>query len=213
MFTRKLLSVLLLLSAIATQAQKNFSYLPENPKPGDVITFTYEPAGDIANTILPVEGVIYQMGTRGRKADDLVMEKKAGKYTGSFTTDTAMSFVYLGFTADKKFDNNFNEGYTILLYENNLPRKGGYSSKATFYQFLGSQQAGIEASNEKALAAMEKEIELNPDSRKAFLNTYIRLQTIVNKDEAANIVQKEIESLQKVGMKDERDNNNLEFDY
>ena len=213
MFTRKLLSVLLLLSAIATQAQKNFSYLPENPKPGDVITFTYEPAGNIANTILPVEGVIYQMGTRGRKADDLMMEKKAGKYTGSFTTDTAMGFVYLGFTADKKFDNNFNEGYTILLYENNLPRKGGYSSKATFYQFLGSQQAGIEASNEKALSAMEKEIELYPDSRKAFLNTYIRLQTLVNKDEAAKIVQKEIESLLKVGLKDESDYNNLESLY
>ena len=213
MFTRKLLSVLLLFSAIATQAQKNFSYLPENPKPGDVITFTYEPAGDIANTILPVEAVIYQMGTRGRKADDLVMEKKAGKYTGSFSTDTAMGFVYLGFTADKKFDNNFNEGYTILLYENNLPRKGGYSSKATFYQFLGSQQAGIEASNEKALAAMEKEIELYPDSRKAFLNTYIRLQTLVNKDEAAKIVQKEIESLLKIGIKDESDYNNLESLY
>ena len=213
MFTRKLLLVLLLLSAIATQAQKNFSYLPENPKPGDVITFTYEPSGDIANTILPVEGVIYQMGTRGRKADDLMMEKKAGKYTGSFSTDTAMGFVYLGFTADKKFDNNFNEGYTILLYENNLPRKGGYSSKATFYQFLGSQQAGIEASNEKALAAMEKEIELYPDSRKAFLNSYIRLQTLVNKDEAAKIVQKEIESLLKIGIKDESDYNNLESLY
>ena len=213
MFARKILPVLLLLFAIAAQAQKNFTYTPENPKPGDVITFFYEPAGDIANTILPVEGSLYQIGTRGRKADDLVMEKKAGKYTGSFTTDTSMNFIYLAFSADKKLDNNFNEGYTILLYENNQPRKGAYFNKASFFQFLGPQYAGIEANNNKALAAMEKEFEFYPDNRKLYLYTYVRLQTLLKKEDAAKIVQKEIESLLKAGLKEEVDYSNLEVLY
>src|SRR4026209_1644826 len=135
MFTKQFFTALLLLSAITLTAQKNFTYTPEKPKPGDVITFTYEPGGDIANTIKQVEGVMYQSGSRGRKADDIVMEKKAGKYTGTIRTDTAMSFVYLAFSSDKKFDNNFNDGFTILLHENDKPRSSAYFNLASFYQF------------------------------------------------------------------------------
>ena len=51
MFYQKLFTALLLFVAVATQAQQKFTYTPEKPKPGDVITFTYEPAGDIANTL------------------------------------------------------------------------------------------------------------------------------------------------------------------
>jgi len=212
MTTKRVLLVVLLFTAITTQAQKNFTYIPEKPKPGDVITFTYEPAGDIANTIKPVEGVLYQVGKRANKADDLVMEKKAGKYTGTFTTDTAMGFLYLGFKSDKKFDNNFNEGYYIQLYENDKPRDGSYFSKSGYYQYMG-RQVGLDPNNEKALEAIEKEIELYPDNRKTYLFTLVRLQTLVKKDDAQKIVQKEIESILKTGLKEETDYSNLENLY
>lgn len=213
MLTRKFLTLLLLLITVAVQAQKNFSYTPENPKPGDVVSFTYEPAGDIANTILPVEGVVYQVGTTGRKADDLLMERKAGKYSGSFTVDPAMNFVYFAFTADKKFDNNYNEGYSILVYENGKPRGGAYFNKASFYQYLGPQQSGIEANNEKAMANMDKEIELYPENKKKYLYSYVRLQGTLKKDEVQKIYQKEIEALLKGGLKEETDYSNLESLY
>jgi thiol-disulfide isomerase/thioredoxin len=212
MFTKQLFTTLLLLITIALTAQKNFTYSPEKPKAGDVITFTYEPGGDIANTIKPVDGVVYQMGKRGSKADDIVMEKKAGKYTGAITTDTAMNFLYLGFSADKKFDNNFNEGYFIQLYENDKPRDGSFSSLAGFYQYNG-RQVGLDANNEKALAAFEKEFELYPNNKKNNLYSYVRLQTVIKKDDASKIVQKEIESLIKSGLKEEIDYNNLENLY
>jgi len=54
MLYQKFFTALLLIASITLKAQKNFTYTPEKPKPGDVITFTYEPAGDIANTIKPV---------------------------------------------------------------------------------------------------------------------------------------------------------------
>lgn len=209
---QKLFTALLLITSITLKAQKNFTYTPEKPKPGDVIRFTYEPAGDIANTILPVEGIIYQMGKNAKKADDLVMERIAGKYTGSFTTDTAAGFVYFGFTADKKMDNNFNEGYTILLYENEKPREGTYSSQSMFYQSMG-RQVGLEPNNEKALAAIEKEIELYPGNKKTYNNSRVKLQTLVKKDDALKIVQKEIESALKAGLKEESDYSNLEALY
>jgi len=212
MFTRKFIAALLLITTVTAKSQKNFIYAPEKPKPGDKITFTYEPAGDIANTIKPVEGVVYQMGKRGTKADDIVMEKKAGKYTGTITTDTAMGFLYFGFTADKKFDNNFNEGYYIQLYENDKPRDGSYMAKANLYQYAG-RQVGIDVNNEKALEAYDKEFELFPDNKKTYLYGYIRLLTQIKKDDAQKIVQKEIESLLKTGLKEETDYSNLENLY
>jgi thiol-disulfide isomerase/thioredoxin len=212
MTIKRFLIPVFLFITILTQAQKNFTYTPEKPKPGDVITFTYEPAGDIANSLKPIEGVVYQNGKRGSKADDIVMEKKGGKYTGTITTDTAMGFLYLGFKSDKKFDNNFNEGYYIHLYENDKPRDGSYFSKSGLYQY-GGRQVGLDANNEKALEAIEKEIELYPDNRKIYLFTLVRLQTLVHQDDAAKIVQKEIESVLKGGLKDETDYNNLENLY
>jgi len=196
------------MASITAQAQKNFTYTPENPKPGDVITFTYEPAGDIANTILPVEGVVYQMGKKGNKADDIVMERKAGKYTGTIKTDPEMNFLYLGFSSDKKFDNNFNEGYSVQLYENDKPVNGSYTSKSFYYMGNG-RQVGLETNNEKALAAMEKEFELYPDNKKTNLYTYARLKGLLKKDDAQKIALSEIESFVKMGLKDETDYNTL----
>ncbi|HMK16936.1 MAG TPA: redoxin domain-containing protein [Chitinophagaceae bacterium] len=212
MFTRKFILALLLIITVTAKSQKNFTYTPEKPKPGDKVTFTYEPAGDIANTIKPIEGVMYQMGKRGNKADDIVLEKNGGKYTGTITTDTAMNFLYFGFTADKKFDNNFNEGYYIQLYENDKPRDGSYLSKASLYQYAG-RQVGIDVNNEKALEAYDKEFESFPDNKKTYSYSYIRLLTQTKKDDAQKIIQKEIESLLKTGLKEEVDYSNLENFY
>ena len=212
MLYQKCITALLLIASITLNAQKNFTYTPEKPKPGDVITFTYEPAGNIANTLKPVEGTVYQSGSRSSKADDLVMEKKAGKYSGSFMADTAMSFVYLSFSADNKLDNNFNEGYTILLYDYDKPRSTANINLSNFFQFNG-RRVGVDANSEKALAAMENEFSLYPDIKKKYLVTYIRLQTLVKKDDAAKIIQKEIESQLRNGLKEEADYSNLESLY
>lgn len=212
MTIKHLLIPALLLIAAATQAQKNFSYSPEKPKPGDEITITYEPAGDLANNIKPVEGVVYQTGNGMNKADDIVMQRKGKKFTGTVKTDTAAAFVYFGFSIDKKFDNNFNDGYYIQLYNNDKPRAASHFGLSNLYQYMG-RQVGIDPNNEKALAAMEKEFELYPESKKTYLTGYVRLQTLVKKDDAQKIAQKEIESILKAGLKEETDYSTLEGLY
>ena len=212
MTTKRFSFLVLLFITITTQAQKNFTYTPDKPKPGDEITITYEPAGDLANNIKPVEGVVYQNGTGLMKADDLVMQRKGGKFTSTIKTDTAASFLYFGFSIDKKFDNNFNEGYYIQLYENDKPREGSYYSLSSFYLY-SIRQVGGDPNNEKALAAVQKEVELYPDKRGKYLYNLVRLQTVTNKEEAPKIIQKEIESLLKAGLKEETDYSNVENLY
>ncbi|MBD0374173.1 MAG: hypothetical protein ICV51_00885, partial [Flavisolibacter sp.] len=194
---------LLLITAVSL-AQKNFTILPEKPKAGDIITFTYEPAGAILGTLKPVEAVAYFNGTKP-DADDIALKKEGKKYTGTIKTDTSQNFIYLGFSADNKWDNNFNEGYYILLNDNDgKVKKGAYNNLAMFYQFMGGQ-VGVERNNEKAMASMEKEMELYPKDRKTWLPQYMRLASNVKKDQAPAMIQKEIEALLKEGLKTEED--------
>jgi thiol-disulfide isomerase/thioredoxin len=211
MFTRKLLPVLFLLSAITVAAQKNFQYTPEKPQAGDKITIIYEPAGDLANILTPVEGIVYLQGNKNA-AEDIILKREGNKYTGTIQTDTSQNFLYLGFSTDQKKDNNYNEGYWIQLYDGDKIKKGSNFSLAQFYQYYGSQ-VGVDKNNEKALSNFEKEFSLYPETRKTYLATYLRLVTSVKKEEAPAIVQKEIEAILKAGLKDETDYNLLENLY
>lgn len=204
MLYKKILTVLFLFSACIAVAQKNFSFHPDKPKAGDVITITYEPAGDIINTPHPVEGIVYNFGSEGQATEDVILKRSGKKYTGTILTDSSQSFLFLGFSANKVFDNNFNEGYWIQLYEDGKLKKDSYANLGLFYQYYGSQ-VGVERNNEKALLAFEKELELNPDARTRHLPSYLRLYGVVNKEEASARVQKEIEATLKNGLKNESD--------
>jgi thiol-disulfide isomerase/thioredoxin len=196
--------LLLLLISGSSFAQQNFSYSPEKPKPGETITITYKTAGDIANTILPVEAIVYQMGQTKQVTDELLLKKTSEGFTASFTTDTSANFIYFSFSADKKFDNNNNEGYTIRLYSDDKPRKGSYISEFMFYQYAGGE-VGVERNNEKAVAAMEAEFKLYPENRKPWIGNYVRLKNNVNKDATNTLALKEIEAIYKAGLNDESD--------
>ena len=111
MMIRKLFTALLLVVAVAASSQTNFVVTPEKPKAGDLITITYEPAGDIANTLKPLEATVMLGKGMTFKADDLVLTKVGTKYTATVQTDTSNNFVAFSFLADGKYDNNYNNGF------------------------------------------------------------------------------------------------------
>lgn len=212
MFTRKLLLAALLLTGTVAIAQKNFSFTPEKPRPGDVIEFTYESAGDLANSIEPVKAVAYEYGTSGRIANDIVLTRKGFRYSGKINTDTSSNLVNIAFYVDKKFDNNSDEGYNIQLYEGDKIRKGSYASLSLFYQFYGTN-AGVTRNNDKALAMIEQELAAFPDDRQNHLPAYLRLMTSLKKPDVNETIQKEIETALKKGLKEEKDYSSLEMLY
>lgn len=212
MFTRKLLSAALLLCCTAVFAQKNFTYTPEKPKPGDIIEFTYESAGDLANSREPVKASVYAFGSQGRTANDITLTRKGYTYTGKIQTDTSQNLVTLAFYVDKKFDINNDEGYYIHLYEGDKIRKGSFASLSLFYQYYASG-AGVTRDNEKALAMLEKEMEAYPEDRQQHLPASLRLMVNLNKPGAGEAVQKEIEDALRKGLTEEKDYSILEQLY
>ena len=212
MQNRKVLLAVLLLFSTAVFAQKNFTYTPDKPKPGDVIEFTYESSGDLANSVEPVQAIVYGFNGKSRTAEELVLKRKGYKYSGTITTDTSQNLINIAFFVDKKFDNNYEDGYYIQLFDGEKIRKGSYASLSQFYQYYSSS-AGVTRNNDKALATIEKEIELYPDSRKDHLPLYLRLMASLKKPGVESTIQNEIESAIKNGLKEEADYNNLEVLY
>lgn len=212
MHMKKILAAVFILFTTVAYAQKNFTYTPEKPKPGDVISFTYQSSGDLANSLEPVEAVVYAYGSKERKADDIVLKRKGFTYTGTITTDSSHSLINIAFNVDKKYDNNYEDGYYIQLYDGENIKKGSYMWLSHFYQYAAST-AGVTRNNDKALAMIEKEMELYPDDRTTNLPRYIRLLLALKKPDANTIIQKEIETGLKNGLGEEADYNNLETLY
>ena len=116
MQTMKLLLLVYAIIPVTVFGQSNFSISPRHPKPGDLVTISYEPAGAIAGTMKPVEGSFYMLGHqvpgfKNLAADDLVMKREGKKYITTIQSDTASNFIYFGFSGNKLFDNSNNEGY------------------------------------------------------------------------------------------------------
>jgi thiol-disulfide isomerase/thioredoxin len=208
----KVLSLALTILTVSVNAQDNFTYTPEKPKAGELITFTYEPAGDIAGTLSPVEAVAYEFGGKTMKAFDITLTKKDGKYTGTLQTDTAGNFLFFSFAADAKFDNNNNDGYKMLLYDGEKIKKGAYANQSLFYQYYGSN-AGVDRDGRKAMQSLEKEFELYPQTKQDNMVAYLRLLSSEDKDKFTTTVQKEIEAALKKGLEKEEDYSYLESLY
>ena len=103
MLSKTILSALLVLTSIFANSQDNFSYTPARPKPGDLVTFEYQPAGDIANSTAPVQAVAF-VNRNGKPVNalDIPLKKENKKYKGTVQTDTAGNFIYFNFSSNSK---------------------------------------------------------------------------------------------------------------
>lgn len=203
----------LLFCAVQTFGQSNFTFSPQKPQAGDIITISYS-GSQTPDTKdkSPLTALVYTLGSKGQTANDLDLKKSGNNYTGTIKTDTSDNFVFFGFSVGNNFDNNSNKGYWIQLYDGDNLKKGSDLSLSEFYQYYGGN-VGLDADNDKALEALEDEFKANPESKKANLITYTRLYNRVHKDGASAMIQKEIESQIKSGLKDEDDYTTLQNLY
>jgi len=215
MITMKKYQILLCLAILAgsfANAQQNFTCQPSRPRPGDVITVQYTPAGDLANTKEQVEAVYYLFSRNGYKADDLPLKRSGNSYTATITTDTSVNFIQLGFYADKTFDNNFSDGYYIRLWDGDKLCKGCYASLSMVY-FQTGIKTGVDADFKKALTMMEKERSIYPDGFQDYEWKYYYILGKVKKDTLPPMIEKEVEKAMKAGLKTDVDYHRVEMLY
>jgi thiol-disulfide isomerase/thioredoxin len=210
---QNILLLLLCCVTINVYAQTNFTMSPEKPQPGDLVTITYEPAGDLANTTAMVEAVAYQLREKGPyKAIDIKLTRSYGKFKGTFQTDSTGGFLFFNFSVDKKFDNNFNKGYWTYFYKGDSIQRSSNALKASYLLYYFPDYGG-DKDVAKALASYEQEFALYPASKKTFFAGYLRTLNSEKPAEASTVLQKEIESTLKAGLQSEEDYSYVENLY
>lgn len=188
-------------------AQQNLIISPEKPKAGQTITFSYTPTGNLAKPTAVIEGLIYVYENGNRRASDLSLAKNGTSYTFTVKTQPTDDFIQLGFHSGSEFDNNFNEGYILQLFEKGKLKKGSYISLAQYHQFF-SEETGVEANESDALVAMDQEFELYPEQKRTWHKPYFRLVRKVKPEEFQPRLEASIQSALQAGPKTE-----AEFTY
>ena len=210
---KKILLLSFLFYSLNSIGQDHFTFSPLQPKAGDVVTITYIPSAELADTKAPVEAAVYTFNAKKQTAEDITLKKINNQYKGTFRTDSSADFVYFSFSADGKYDNNDNSGYWFPLYQDGKAKAGANLGLAQFYNGLG-RSAGIESPDyAKAVNAYDEEFKLYPDAKKENRLNYLRALLQVDKENANSLVQKEIESVIKEGLLAEDDYATLQSLY
>ncbi len=188
-----MMSVCLLLLYLIAATQNNFTYTPEKPRPGDVIHFTYTPAGSLSGLQKTPEAFIVESSPGGNKLTDIALTGSYQKWKGTFTTDSSTVFVALGFMNDGKYDVNNDLGYTIQLFNGDKPASNSWALSSNFYSSWGKNRLGILVNNEKALEHLENEMKYYPENTASQIKQYYKILLKVNLVKGTEAVQNDIE--------------------
>ncbi len=225
------LAVCSLLLSVLIQAQSNFSFSPEKPKPGDVVTFRYEApssvfsSSDVINCMVNKWGTYIdeteQSQTRDYKPIAIVLKKNGNYYEGTVITDSSTRVLAFSFTsADVKWkrsgsdlqlvagkaDNNGNEGYFIPFYTaDGNPYRFSHLMRGKYLSNNFYNGLGIKNSA-KATEYFLKELQLFPGSKYQVFpllrDSYAAMQ---QPDKYRSMAAKEMENLFAAGLQSEKD--------
>ncbi|MHA4847281.1 TlpA family protein disulfide reductase [Flavitalea antarctica] len=138
----KRLSILAIILAVVClntlTAQQPFNLEPKNPRPGEKITITYDPAGTELFGVQQPEAFAYLLEGALPLVKQITLQKKGNIYTGDVTTNDTTKAVFFTFAQDEKRDNNSDKGYFTMLYKSDgTPVPGARKSIGQGYNSYG----------------------------------------------------------------------------
>lgn len=157
------------------ESARIFFYTPENALPGETITVIYTPNEKNFRSARNIRMLAYLYTAGYPKVIPVDMEKKDGKWTGSFESDSDSYGAAVKFMSREDTDNNQKFGFFILLFdENGNPVPGAIAGQAEAHVSWGEQLLGIERNPSKALQLFDVEFLAHPEMKEKFLYSYIR---------------------------------------
>jgi len=200
-----LLTVLVCFTSIIFAGDKNFSFSPEKPVPGAKITITYNPQNTILEKSTWVKAYVSEYSKNIDLTEEYDLIKKGNVWTGSFTTTDTTTGIVIRFKGEEGFDDNNKKLYMVSLFD----AKGNtlkYSSAGLAMGYASWFQAfELDPDLPTAYSLIKKEFELFPASKKDFISIYLYLIRNVNKENADELITKEIEEYEKTVSSNEDD--------
>lgn len=172
--------LLFLSTSLILPQSNNFSYKPEKPGQGELITISYIPVEALFTNTSNLIAVALPFGKFVDNKIEIPMTLEENKWIANVTIPDSTLGIFLFFSDGENRDMNNGNGYIVHLYGkdgNYIP--GTFAGLATAYSSWISI-IDLDPDQEKAFQLFEKEFAINPNAKRDFLNYY--LSSIFNID-------------------------------
>lgn len=214
-----------------TQAQDNLTYVPQQPKPGDVVNISYTPPATVFAATDVINCVAYKWGAycddrieskfNPCKPVNVLLKKKGNHYEGAVQTDSLTRMLALNFTSGNvewkiegskfyveggKVDSNQNKGYCIPFF-NNDGELCQYTNFLTGMYLSSGKPNSLGIFNiPKTIEFYSKELDLFPDAKYyALSNLLFFCSRYGQADKGKSLMEKQRELLYGSGLKSYKD--------
>ncbi len=178
------------LLGITTLFSQSLIWKNDQPKPGEKVTFTYNPAGTPLADEKDIEAVAFCMNKTGGSAKEVNLKKTGKTYTGSFVTDTNTLLIAMKLASGDKKDANRNNGYMLAVRDKQGKiQPGTYNAFADQYAGYGNYLYGLDAQPDYAFNYRNQEWKEFPENRSENMFGYLQaLYTKKKKDAVPEIM-------------------------
>lgn len=197
---RKLLLTIFTTLLLPALANAQVSFSNGKPKFGETISFTYNPSTILANSSpLKAEAFYFEAKTTFTSSTPISLTKEGNIWKGSCELKKSnIVGLMLAFrdSTGKLIDNNKENGYTLLVHdENGKPVNGAFLGLAMI-QSSAMQNPAFRMRRDvlEQVTFFEKEFERNPEMKESVWMSYLFALTLSRKEGYKTIIEKELDT-------------------
>jgi len=190
-----LLALLAVFLFTTSQLTGQLTWSPEKIMGGDEVAISYAPQGTPLENEKTIVVNLYQLDEKSIEVEEIAVEYKDGKFTGTFKVDAATKALLFGLSDEDltTFDSRDKKGYKTICYQadRKTPVAGAYVAKAKIVCEY-AEIVGAKLDSKKGLKLLDKEFKTHPASAKniKFQNFHLGLASVNKNEEALKVHEK-----------------------
>lgn len=160
---------LILIVGCSQEFKETFNVNPMNPQPTQEITVRYNPSGTPLGNADDVALLAYSFtNDQMPSVQEVNMDKKGKGWIGSFTPDSGAVLVMAKFVAGEAADDNNEQGYKIMLFNDDGKYVQGCQAALANVFLYGAYPMRLKRDVMRAAEEFQNELTLYPDSKERF---------------------------------------------
>ncbi len=158
-----------MIAGCSQEFKETFSVNPMNPQPTQEITVRYNPSGTPLENADEVSLLAYSFtDDQMPSVQEVNMDKKGKGWIGSFTPDSGAVLVMAKFVAGEAADDNDEQGYKIMLFNDDGKYVQGCQAALANVYLYGTYPMRLKRDVMRASEEFQNELTLYPDSKEKF---------------------------------------------
>lgn len=199
-------AAVLFVSCSPTNVSGKFSITPDKPEAGQTVDVVFKADSTKLAGVDSVGMTVYQYGVKPIKTVEVNLTKKDGAWTGEFETTDSTRGALIKFSGKDASDNNNNEGYVVKIYDKNgEPVPGCMAGLGDAINSWAPYYLDLDKNKNLAEKYFNEDFKKHPEIKNDYLDAYLNLETGMYKDKADSIVKSELNPVESLKSKSEKE--------